>query len=80
MSPFDFDVVVEHYQRALGEFVKENPEPNKTVFSLLPFFCLFCSPSCWFCPLSRYACYLLVDKMENHPSQLLSWGRFILQI
>ena len=33
MSPFDFDEVVEHYQRALGEFVKGNPEPNKTVFS-----------------------------------------------
>src|SRR6266566_4898603 len=33
MSTFDFDAVVEHYQRALGEFVKGNPEPNKMVFS-----------------------------------------------
>jgi ketosteroid isomerase-like protein len=33
MSPFDFDAVVEHYQRALGEFVRGNPEPNKMVFS-----------------------------------------------
>jgi ketosteroid isomerase-like protein len=33
MSPFDFDAVVEHYQRALGEFVKGNPEPNKMLFS-----------------------------------------------
>ena len=33
MSTFDFDEVVEHYQRALGEFVKGNPEPVKMVFS-----------------------------------------------
>jgi ketosteroid isomerase-like protein len=33
MSTVDFDTVVEHYQRALGEFVKGNPEPNKLVFS-----------------------------------------------
>ncbi len=33
MSTFDFDTVVEHYQRALGEFVKGNPEPVKMVFS-----------------------------------------------
>ncbi len=33
MNTFDFDEVVEHYQRALGEFVKGNPEPNKMVFS-----------------------------------------------
>jgi ketosteroid isomerase-like protein len=33
MSTFDFDAVVEQYQRALGEFVKGNPEPNKMVFS-----------------------------------------------
>jgi ketosteroid isomerase-like protein len=33
MSTFDFDEVVAHYQRALGEFVKGNPEPNKMVFS-----------------------------------------------
>ena len=33
MSPFDFDAVVERYQRALGEFVKGNPEPNKLLFS-----------------------------------------------
>ena len=33
MSPFDFDEVVEHYQRAIGEFAKGNPEPNKMVFS-----------------------------------------------
>jgi len=33
MSTFDFDEVVEHYQRALGEFIKGNPEPNKMVFS-----------------------------------------------
>ena len=33
MSTFDFDEVVEHYQRALGEFVKGNPELNKMVFS-----------------------------------------------
>ena len=33
MNTTDFDEVVEHYQRALGEFVKGNPEPNKTVFS-----------------------------------------------
>jgi ketosteroid isomerase-like protein len=33
MSTFDFDEVVAHYQRALGEFVKGNPEPVKMVFS-----------------------------------------------
>jgi ketosteroid isomerase-like protein len=33
MSTFDFDEVVEHYHRALGEFVKGNPEPVKLVFS-----------------------------------------------
>lgn len=33
MRTVDFDQVVEHYQRALGEFVKGNPEPNKMVFS-----------------------------------------------
>jgi len=33
MSMLDFDEVVEHYQRALGEFVKGNPEPVKMVFS-----------------------------------------------
>jgi ketosteroid isomerase-like protein len=33
MSTFDFDTVVEHYQRALGEFVKGNPEPVKMMFS-----------------------------------------------
>jgi ketosteroid isomerase-like protein len=33
MSTFDFDTVVEHDQRALGEFAKGNPEPNKLVFS-----------------------------------------------
>ena len=33
MSTVDFDEVVEQYQRALGEFVKGNPEPNKMVFS-----------------------------------------------
>ena len=33
MRTVDFDEVVEHYQRALGEFVKGNPEPNKMVFS-----------------------------------------------
>jgi ketosteroid isomerase-like protein len=33
MSTFDFDTVVEHYQRALGEFVKGKPEPVKMVFS-----------------------------------------------
>src|SRR5712691_7100478 len=33
MSTFDFDTVVEHYQRALGEFVKGNPEPVKMEFS-----------------------------------------------
>src|SRR6266446_3764355 len=33
MSTFDFDEVVEQYQRALGEFAKGNPEPNKMVFS-----------------------------------------------
>ncbi len=33
MSMLDFDEVVEHYQRALEEFVKGNPEPNKRLFS-----------------------------------------------
>ncbi len=33
MSTFDFDEVVEQYQRALGDFAKGNPEPNKMVFS-----------------------------------------------
>ncbi len=33
MSTFDFDEVVEHYQRALGEYVKGDPEPVKMVFS-----------------------------------------------
>src|SRR5260221_12601539 len=33
MSTFDFDEVVERYQRALGEFVKGDPEPVKMVFS-----------------------------------------------
>ena len=33
MRTVDFDEAVAHYQRALGEFVKGNPEPNKMVFS-----------------------------------------------
>src|SRR6266581_9010825 len=33
MSTTDFDEVVEHYQRALEEFVKGNPEPVKMMFS-----------------------------------------------
>ena len=33
MSTFDFDEVVEQYRRALGEFVKGNPEPVKKLFS-----------------------------------------------
>ena len=33
MSPFDFDEAVDQYQRALGEFVKGNPEPVKMMFS-----------------------------------------------
>src|SRR5215470_7559244 len=33
MRTVDFDEVVEQYQRALGEFVKGNPEPNKLLFS-----------------------------------------------
>jgi ketosteroid isomerase-like protein len=33
MKTVDFDTVVEQYQRALGEFVKGNPEPVKMVFS-----------------------------------------------
>jgi ketosteroid isomerase-like protein len=33
MSTLDFDEVVEHYQRAIGEFVKGNSEPDKMVFS-----------------------------------------------
>jgi len=33
MRTVDFDEAVEQYQRALGEFVRGNPEPNKLVFS-----------------------------------------------
>jgi ketosteroid isomerase-like protein len=33
MSTFDFDEVIEHYHRALGEFVKGNPEPLKMMYS-----------------------------------------------
>ena len=33
MSTLDFDEVVAHYQRALEEFVKGNPEPVKMMFS-----------------------------------------------
>src|SRR5215472_15532477 len=33
MSTTDFDAVVERYQRALGEFVKGNPEPVKMLWS-----------------------------------------------
>src|SRR6266581_9746632 len=33
MNTFDFDEVVAHYQRALGGFVKGDPEPVKMVFS-----------------------------------------------
>ena len=33
MSPHDFDAVLEVYQRALGEFVKGNPEAVKRRFS-----------------------------------------------
>ena len=33
MSTFDFDAVVEQYQRALGEFVKGNPEPGNMLWS-----------------------------------------------
>jgi len=33
MSTFDFDEVVEQSHRALGEFVKGNPEPLKKLFS-----------------------------------------------
>ncbi len=33
MRTVDFDEVVAHYQRALGEFVKGNPEPVKMMFS-----------------------------------------------
>lgn len=33
MSTFDFDEVVEQYHRALGEFLKGNPEPNKMMYS-----------------------------------------------
>ena len=29
----DFDEVVEHYHLAIGEFMKGNPEPAKTMFS-----------------------------------------------
>jgi ketosteroid isomerase-like protein len=33
MRTVDFDEVVEHYKRALGEFVKGTPEPLKKLFS-----------------------------------------------
>jgi ketosteroid isomerase-like protein len=33
MSTTDFDEAVERYQRALGEFVKGNPEPVKILWS-----------------------------------------------
>src|SRR6266702_7024339 len=33
MRTVNFDEVVEQYQRALGDFAKGNPEPNKMVFS-----------------------------------------------
>ena len=33
MNTFDFDEVVEQYYRALGEFVKGNPEPVKMMIS-----------------------------------------------
>jgi ketosteroid isomerase-like protein len=33
MRTVDFDEVVAHYQRALGEVVKGNPEPVKKLFS-----------------------------------------------
>ena len=33
MNTTDFDEVVEHYHRALGEFLKGNPEPNKMMYS-----------------------------------------------
>jgi hypothetical protein len=33
MSPPDFDAVLEAYQRALGEFLKGNPEAVKRRFS-----------------------------------------------
>ncbi len=33
MNMFDFDEVVAHYQRALEEFVKGNPEPLKMMYS-----------------------------------------------
>src|SRR6266568_1991400 len=33
MKTVDFDEVVAHYQRALGEFVKGNPEPVKMMIS-----------------------------------------------
>ena len=33
MSTFNFDEVIEHYQRALGEYVKGNPEPVKKLLS-----------------------------------------------
>jgi len=33
MRTVDFDEVVEQYQRALGEFVKGNPEPVKKMSS-----------------------------------------------
>ena len=33
MKTVDFDEVVAQYRRAVGEFAKGNPEPNKMVFS-----------------------------------------------
>src|SRR6266700_3942419 len=33
MKTVDFDEVVAHYQRALGEFIKGNPEPVKMMIS-----------------------------------------------
>jgi ketosteroid isomerase-like protein len=33
MNTLDFDEVVAHYQRALGEFIKGNPEPVKMMIS-----------------------------------------------
>ena len=33
MRTVDFDEVVAHYQRALGEFIKGNPEPVKMMIS-----------------------------------------------
>jgi ketosteroid isomerase-like protein len=33
MNTSDFDEVVDQYHRALGEFLKGNPEPNKMMYS-----------------------------------------------